>query len=146
MLLQPLLAKDPKKRPNINQIFKFPLIKKTVPKVVGWETFKDEFTHTVLHGRDVFAKMKVDEKPKEGKKGAIDEPELARLKTDIFKPKGLTREQFDSVFNKYLEHLNNGHGKPGKAVNAHDAGEMTTIGEAPEKEEDKLDETTQPTD
>ena len=49
-----MLAKDPKKRPTINQICKFPLVKKTLPKVLGWETFQDEFTHTVLHGRDVF--------------------------------------------------------------------------------------------
>ena len=49
-----MLAKDPKKRPTINQICKFPLVKKTLPKVLGWDTFQDEFTHTVLHGRDVF--------------------------------------------------------------------------------------------
>ena len=50
VLLSHLLAKDPKKRPNINQIFKFPLVKEMIPKVLNLETFKDEFTHTILHG------------------------------------------------------------------------------------------------
>lgn len=57
-LVHHLLNKDPKKRPNINQLFANPAIKDTVQKVLEYKTFKDEFTHTLLHGVDVFAEMK----------------------------------------------------------------------------------------
>ena len=62
ILLTNMLEKDPKRRPNINQIFKFPLIADYIPKVVSMKVFKDEFTHTILHNRDVFADLKTAKK------------------------------------------------------------------------------------
>lgn len=59
ILLNHLLEKNPQKRPNINQIFKFPMIKDMISEVLNLKTFKNEFAHTILHGRDIFADLKV---------------------------------------------------------------------------------------
>ena len=72
ILLVNMLDKDPKKRPSINQIFKFPLIRQNIPAVVSMKVFKDEFSHTILHKRDVFADLK-SAKKKEGREGVIQD-------------------------------------------------------------------------
>ena len=56
-LITILLNITPSKRPNINQILKFPLIKQRVPDFLGEGTFKQEFSHTILHNEMFFDKF-----------------------------------------------------------------------------------------
>ena len=61
---------------------------------------------------------------------------------EIFKPKGIPKEKFDSIFNKYIDHINNSHGKPGDAVNAHDDGSVKTIDEVLDEDTERIREDT----
>ena len=63
-----MLCVDPDKRPNINQILRYPVIKDRIAKLLNEDDFKDEFSHTILHNQNVFdefkaiqAKKKADE-------------------------------------------------------------------------------------
>lgn len=56
-LLRYLLQVNPAKRPSINKIFTHPSIREKLPQVLSYETFKDEFTHTILHGRDILKEV-----------------------------------------------------------------------------------------
>ena len=42
-LLNSMLQKDPSKRPNINQILKYPIIHDRIQKLLNEEDFRDEF-------------------------------------------------------------------------------------------------------
>ena len=53
-LLQAMLNKDPNKRPNINQVLKYPVIYERIQKLLNEQDFKDEFSHTILHNQNVF--------------------------------------------------------------------------------------------
>jgi hypothetical protein len=44
-----MLNIDPDKRPNINQILQYPIIKDRITKLLNEDDFKDEFSHTILH-------------------------------------------------------------------------------------------------
>jgi NIMA (never in mitosis gene a)-related kinase len=57
-ILGALLNKEPSKRPNINQILKFPCIADRIKKLLNEEDFKDEFSHTILHNQNVFDEFK----------------------------------------------------------------------------------------
>lgn len=66
-----MLQKDPNKRPNINQVLKYPIIHERIQKLLNEQDFKDEFSHTILHNQNVFdefraiqAKKKQDEEKK----------------------------------------------------------------------------------
>lgn len=100
--------------------------------MLDFETFKEEFAHTILHGYSVMDDIKLGV-PKEGKKGVLEE-KIVDFKMSDFAPKVITKSQFDNVFNKYLDHLNNAHGKPGAACNAHDK-RMSTITEKDDSSE-----------
>ena len=54
MLIGALLTVDPRKRPNINQILKFSLLKDKIPNFLGDQIFKDEFSHTIIHNKKFF--------------------------------------------------------------------------------------------
>lgn len=49
-----MLNKDPNKRPNINNILKFPVIQERIKMLLNEDDFKDEFSHTILHNQNVF--------------------------------------------------------------------------------------------
>lgn len=49
-----MLNKDPNKRPNINQVLKYPVIYERIQKLLNEQDFKDEFSHTILHNQNVF--------------------------------------------------------------------------------------------
>lgn len=53
-LLSAMLNKDPNKRPNINGILRFPIIQERVRMLLNEDDFKEEFSHTLLHGQNVF--------------------------------------------------------------------------------------------
>lgn len=57
-LLEAMLQKDPAKRPNINQILRYPIIADRIKKLLSEEDFKDEFSHTILHNQNVFDEFK----------------------------------------------------------------------------------------
>ena len=77
VLLKHLLNIDGSKRPNINQICAFPLIKDKIVEVMSMASIQEEFAHTVMHNRDVFAELKAKKKGKkeghEEKKGMLDD-------------------------------------------------------------------------
>ena len=54
LLVSTLLQVDPKKRPNINQILKFPLLADKIPKFLEEDIFKEEFSHTIMHRQKFF--------------------------------------------------------------------------------------------
>ena len=49
-----LLTKDPRKRPNVNEILRMPILAKRITHYLEDNDFKDEFSHTLLHNHDVF--------------------------------------------------------------------------------------------
>lgn len=53
-LVRALLVKDPARRPTINQILKMPFINSRISTFLGDQDYKDEFSHTLLHNKDVF--------------------------------------------------------------------------------------------
>lgn len=52
-LVNQMLTTDVSKRPTINQILRVPLISVRIKKFLEQETFKDEFSHTILHRKQV---------------------------------------------------------------------------------------------
>lgn len=117
LLLKHLLEKDGSKRPNINQVCAFPLIKAKIPEVLNSASFQEEFSHSVLHGRDVFEEMKAAKKA--AKKGLLEDSQTP-VKTDENVIAKLTAEQqeaYRAKYNEYVEHLSYSRGKPSKAIN-----------------------------
>jgi NIMA (never in mitosis gene a)-related kinase len=49
-----MLTKEPRKRPNITDLLKMPVIEKRISQFLQDNAFKDEFSHTLLHNKDVF--------------------------------------------------------------------------------------------
>lgn len=56
-LLRTLLVKNPVSRPSVNQILKMPLIRARVGNYLDADDFRDEFSHTLLHNKDVFSEF-----------------------------------------------------------------------------------------
>lgn len=77
LLIGTLLKVNPKDRPNINQILKFPLISDRIPDFLSEDTFKDEFSHTIIHNKMYFesAAKKKAEDDEEAKLEPIQEEE-----------------------------------------------------------------------
>lgn len=61
--------KDPARRPTINQILNMPIIKSRISNFLEDSDYKDEFSHTLLHNKDVFKefqrRMEEDKRRKE---------------------------------------------------------------------------------
>lgn len=72
--------------------------------------------------------MKVAKK-KQDKAGILPEDDL---KNKDYEPEGIEKESFDSIFNKYIEHVSNSKGKPSSAVNAYN-----TVTDKPTGEEEE---------
>mmetsp|Transcript_29959 Transcript_29959/g.29151 ORF Transcript_29959/g.29151 Transcript_29959/m.29151 type:complete len:147 (-) Transcript_29959:2225-2665(-) len=53
-LICSLLVKDHRSRPSISDILKMPIIKARISSFLAGEDFKEEFSHTLLHNKDVF--------------------------------------------------------------------------------------------
>lgn len=53
-LVGALLTKDPRRRPSINEVLKMPIIARRISNFLEDDLFKDEFSHTLLHNKDVF--------------------------------------------------------------------------------------------
>lgn len=75
LLIETLLKVNPKDRPNINQILKFPLISDRIPAFLSEDTFKDEFSHTIIHNKMYFEKPKAKKADEEEKLEPIQEEE-----------------------------------------------------------------------
>lgn len=61
-----MLNVNPDKRPNVNQILSYPVIKARVAKLLNENDFRDEFSHTILHNQNVFDEFKaIQNKKKE---------------------------------------------------------------------------------
>lgn len=77
LLIATLLKINPKDRPNINQILKFPLLSDRIPAFLSEDTFKDEFSHTIIHNKMYFEKAtkSKDEDEEEQKLEPIQEEE-----------------------------------------------------------------------
>lgn len=70
-LVKRMLMVDDTKRPNINELIKFPCIASRVQHLLSDEVFQEEFSHTVLHRHNVFDKNQP--KPMEVPKPQQDE-------------------------------------------------------------------------
>ena len=53
-LIRQLLEVDPKKRPSINRVLGFPILKERVRRLIDNDTFAQEFSHTALHQQNIF--------------------------------------------------------------------------------------------
>ena len=83
-----MLNRDPKQRPNINQLLKYPVIADRIRKLLNENDFKDEFSHTILHNQNVFdefrsiqAKKKADEE--KAKQDAAKAEEEAKKQKEL---------------------------------------------------------------
>ena len=118
-MLEAMLNVDPEKRPNVNQILAYPVVKDRIHKLLNENDFKDEFSHTILHNQNVFdefkalqAKKKADESKKEKEaleaeaKSAADQ--LAAMKLDGYKPKyGQEPEVFNDMYMQFAQGIYN---------------------------------------
>lgn len=75
VLLRTMLQQDPEKRPSINLILKHPLIKPVTKTILNDAVWKDEFSHTVLHKKNIwrlkpkFTKQELEKRPKSSASG-----------------------------------------------------------------------------
>lgn len=90
LLIATLLKVNPKDRPNINQILKFPLLSDRIPAFLSEDTFKDEFSHTIIHNKMYF------EVPKDKKKD--DEEQKLEPITE--------EENLEDYYKKYVKYIN----------------------------------------
>lgn len=84
-----------------------------IKELLDKETFKDEFTHTMLHNKNFLKDMKTAKK-KEGNVGILAEEDA---QNNDYKPKGVEKATFDNIFKKFVDHVSHSRGKPGEAVN-----------------------------
>lgn len=92
LLIATLLKVNPKDRPTINQILKFPLLSDRIPSFLSEDTFKDEFSHTIIHNKMYF------EKGGKGKdKEADEEEKLAPIQEE---------ETPEEYYKKYVKYIN----------------------------------------
>lgn len=118
-----MLNRDPKQRPNINQLLKYPVIADRIRKLLNENDFKDEFSHTILHNQNVFdefraiqAKKKADEEKarmdaakaeEEAKKQKELEEQMAKMNVNNYKPKyGQDPQLFNQMYMNYIDQLN----------------------------------------
>ena len=93
LLIATLLKVNPKDRPNINQILKFPLLAERVSAFLDEDTFKDEFSHTIIHNKMYFESAKKQESKKEEEEGK----KLAPMSED---------ESPEEYYKKYVKYIN----------------------------------------
>ena len=99
LLIGTLLKVDPSDRPNINQILKFPLISDQIPSFLDEDTFKDEFSHTIIHNKMYFEKPdKEDSKEEEKLPSVPEEPKSSTAASDDDTP--------EEYYKKYVKYIN----------------------------------------
>jgi NIMA (never in mitosis gene a)-related kinase len=74
-LIASLLQKDPAMRPSIHQILNSPQVKIRIKKFLSGDSFKDEFSHTLLHNQNVFEEF---QKKNENEKLKAEEARIAK--------------------------------------------------------------------
>ena len=138
-LVDRLLQLDGAQRPSINTLLKHPLLRAEIPRLLDSVTFKEEFSHTLLHSRDVFAELKTKKKQEEKK----DEEQTAPNFTPDYKPEnGLDPGILAEELNDYKDHLDAAKGRPKRAINEYDAGkvdlapEVSVVAEVDEEQEE----------
>jgi hypothetical protein len=82
---------------------KHPIFKDRIPVLLSSDDFQEEFSHTVLHGRDVFAEKK-EEKKDGKKKGLVDS---GKIKGGYKPTNGVDAEVHNAAFQNYVDQLNN---------------------------------------
>mmetsp|Transcript_41225 Transcript_41225/g.47482 ORF Transcript_41225/g.47482 Transcript_41225/m.47482 type:complete len:97 (-) Transcript_41225:150-440(-) len=93
LLIGTLLKVNPKDRPNINQILKFPLLSDRIPSFLSEDTFKDEFSHTIIHNKMYFDKGAKKSESKEEE----EETKLAPIQEE---------ETPEEYYKKYVKYIN----------------------------------------
>jgi NIMA (never in mitosis gene a)-related kinase len=91
LLIATLLKVNPKDRPNINQILKFPLLSERIPAFLSEDTFKDEFSHTIIHNKLYFEAAKAMEEKKD------EEQKLEPIQEE---------ESPEEYYKKYVKYIN----------------------------------------
>jgi NIMA (never in mitosis gene a)-related kinase len=52
-LISSMLSRNPRQRPNINQILALPVIQTRINQFLSQTLIKSEFSHTIMHGRNL---------------------------------------------------------------------------------------------
>ncbi len=103
LLIATLIKVDPEDRPNINQILKFPLISEQIPAFLDEDTFKDEFSHTIIHNKMYFEKPDKKEDTKEEEEAKLpsvpeEDPKLSSTASEDGTP--------EEYYKKYVKYIN----------------------------------------
>jgi len=101
MLLEAMLHKDPEKRPNINQVLKYPVIAERIQKLLNEEDFKDEFSHTILHNQNVFDEFKSLQAKKQSKQEEQKQKEQEQRQKEEEEKKELQKKMESIDLNEY---------------------------------------------
>lgn len=59
-----MLVVDVRKRMNINQILKQPIVSRRIKQFLKEDVFKQEFSHTILHNQNVMFQRNLINQPK----------------------------------------------------------------------------------
>lgn len=102
LLIETLLKVEPSERPNINQILKFPLISDQIPSFLDEETFKDEFSHTIIHNKMYFEKPDKKEDKKEEEEAKLPSVPEEDPKSVAASDDGTPEE----YYKKYVKYIN----------------------------------------
>lgn len=59
-LVSQMLARDERQRPNINQVLASPLITRRIRAFLNSSQIKEEFSHTIIHNKNIYDIHKED--------------------------------------------------------------------------------------
>lgn len=100
ILVDALLNKKGSKRPNINVLLQFPAIAERIDHLLDEEVFKEEFSHSILHGYDIMRELKLKRKKTQTK--AIEQ-RMGNLKIGDYTPKTVDTETFKQNYQVFME-------------------------------------------
>ena len=109
-LIQRVLVKDPARRPTVNQILKMPLIESRIAQFLNDQDFKDEFSHTLLHNKDVFRdfQKKLEEEKRRKQREEEEEKQKERARQQEAQSQilaGIKRQQEEEEARRKMEAL-----------------------------------------
>lgn len=102
--MQKLLTRDASRRPNINQLLATPIMQSRITAFLDTHVLKEEFSHTIVHGKNLFAladerkKIDADKKAKE----ALEKEKLEVIPESMAESFGTPDTTADS---KKLQHF-----------------------------------------
>lgn len=102
-LITAMLTKEPRRRPNINDILKMPIIEKRISQFLKNNDFRDEFSHTLLHNKDVFKDFQKRQEGDVRRQQQLEEEKL-QAENAILKKKQQDEEELkQKMQNMYID-------------------------------------------